>query len=306
MCGGFYLRWRGKGVVINPGTHFLENFHQLGLFVKDIDYVIVSRDNIDAYADVKGIYDLNCQHNSVSNQLHVIEYYLNQKAYNNIATALTPRFKQERNTVHCLDMYIDSPEVETVSLGDKLRLQYFHTSSTEVREQGRETASTNLGLRLELLPELEGGDSLSLGFVSGLPWSSLLGEYLSGCSLVISGFENTNADDYSKIKYNDDSLGYYGTYSLVKEVQPALLLCSDFSGREGDVRMEVVKKLHQELSGQSPTVVLPGDTGLYLDLQTSQIQCSVCKTLVDPSKVRVAKSSESFGHLHYLSPSCFI
>ena len=170
-----------------------------------------------------------------------------------------------------------------------------------------------LGLRLELTPTKDLGfsqrpHSISLGIASGVAWSPLLGRHLDACDVIISGFEKTNADDYSKLKHNDDCLGYYGTYSLAKAVDPRLLLCCEFSGREGDIRLEVVKKMREELKrdlGQEPSI-LPGDTGFYLDLESFQIRCSISQTMVDPKKIRVAKSSESFGNLQYLSPNCFI
>lgn len=320
-CGGIYLRWNGKGIVINPGMNFLENFHYHGLYVKDIDCVIVTRDNTDAYSDVKGIYDLNYQHNTVSSSLHVINYYLNQKAYNNIATLLKPRFKQERNTIHCLELYLDSPDVEVLNLYEGVSLRYFYISPSNQDNQPSEREETGdldqehscLGIRLELdssarLEKESKKESFSLGFASGVSWSPRLASSLKGCNIIIAGFEKTGVDDYSKLKYNGDCLGYYGTYSLVKEAQPRLLLCCEFSGREGDIRVEVVKKLREELRKESKqeTVILPGDTGLYLDLERLSIQCSISKAFVDPQKIRVVKSSEAFGDLKYLCPSCFI
>lgn len=307
-CGGLFLRWNGKGIAINPGMNFLENFHHYGLYVKDIDYVLVTRDNMDSYSDVKGIYDLNYQHNTVSNELHVIHYYLNQKAYDNIATSLKPSFKQERNTIHCLELYIDSPDVETLSLCEGVSLRYFQHVDAESTRKNEDTGPFCLGVRLELHSSKTSLQPLSFGLASGIPWSPLLAKNLQGCDVLVAGFEKTNADDYSQVKCNDDCLGYFGTYRLVSEAHPRLLLCCEFSGREGDIRVEVVKKMREELRrkmGKEP-VILPGDTGLYLDLDTFRVQCSVSRALVDPQKIRVAKSSESFGDLQYLCPSCFI
>lgn len=313
-CGGIYLRWNGKGIVINPGMNFLENFHHQELHIKDIDYVIVTRNDTSAYSDIKGIYSINCQHNRISSSLHVIHYYLNQKAYENIAGFLKPCFKQERNTVHGLELYVDSPDLETLNISEGISLSYFHTSNSKksknrlptLNEENNEAPLSCLGIRLTL-ENLQTAHSLSIGFSSGAPWSSQLTNNLKGCDIIISAFEKTNSDDYNKIKYNNDCLGYYGTYTLVKEIQPKILLCNEFSGREGDIRMEVVKKIREELTKQNiKTVVLPGDIGLYLELDTLAIQCSISKTFVDNKKTLVVKSSESFGNLQYLSPNCFI
>ncbi len=330
--GGFYLRWQGKGVVINPGANFLDNFHQYGMHIKDIDYVIVSKDAEDAYLDVKGIYDLNYQLNSANSELHIIHYYLNQKAFLQIGGTLKPNFKQEKNTVHCLELYLDSPDVEKVELTEWMALNYFPISAQEAlhhqNSAAKEDRSTqiysSLGLRLDLKqPEdvtaseqAKKGRLVTIGYISGTAWSPLISHHMgSSCDILITGFENTNSQDYEKQTYNDDCLGYHGIYSLMEEISPRLLLCCEFGGREGDIRVELVKKLRQEQTSemvaerQSPAllpVVLPGDTGLFIDLKTLQIQCSVSKTLVDPAQVHVVKSVDAFGNLRYLSPNCYL
>ena len=313
--GGYFISWNGKGVVINPGENFLENFHKEGLHIKDIDYVIVTKANQEAYSDLKAIYELNYRLNSTNNSLHIIQYYLNQQAHRTIGPLLKPNFKQERNTIHCLELYLDSPDIETVSLNETMTLQYFPTitretsSHTSARNQAISSSPLScLGIKLELSsPETQSIEKV-IGYVSGSAWSPLLSQHLSKCDVLISGFENTNSDDYNKLKYNIDSLGFFGTASLIEDAAPKLLICSEFGGQEGDIRLEVSKKFRQEnaFGKQKGTVVLPGDIGCTVDLKKSMLLCSVNKTLIDPSQVRVVKNQDSFGKLQYLSPNCFL
>lgn len=310
-CGGYYMRWQGKGIVINPGTDFLAHFHRQGLHVTDIDCVIVTQDNPDTYCDIEAIYNLNYQlnANSSSNELHIIQYYLNQHAHQNIAAQLKPNFKQERNTVHSLTLFVDSPDIEKMDLFPEICLHYFHTSLPDANrtQQGKEESHPCLGIRLECKGP-ENRIASTIGYISGIPWSPLLAHNLGRCDLLITGFDNTCASDYGKVQYNDECLGYFGTYSLVEEVAPRLLLCCEFGGREGDIRLEIVKKMRQEYaySHHQGTVILPGDTGLYLDLRALQVRCSISKKLVDPSQIRIARTNEAFGKLEYLAPSCII
>jgi tetratricopeptide (TPR) repeat protein len=316
--GGYYLRWNGKGIVINPGIHFLENFHRQGLHIKDIDYVIVTGDHPDSYADIQDMHTLNYQLNQAGSELQIIHYYLNPKAYQALSSTLKPHFKQERHAIHCLELFQDSPDIEQVELSDGIALSYFPLGKQTGTFQGafskdaRNVAtSANLGLRFDLkTPDndsCESGTALRLGYISGAPWSHLLGHHLELCDVLITGFGHTHSDDYTRLKYNEDCLGFYGTFSLLEEISPQLLFCSEFDGKEGDVRLEVVKMLRQQYAAAYPNArntpnILPVDVQLVLNLLTLQIQCSATQTLIDPSDAHIVKGKDRL--LQYLSPRC--
>lgn len=316
--GGFFVRWNGKGYAINPGPTFLSNFHRLGYHIKDIDTVLVTREGWEASGDVKAIYDLNYRVNKMDPNLHIIHYYLNPQAHRSLSTVLKPHFKQERNTVHCLELYVDSPDTESLPLGEDVVLHYFPTGAVETEShgsgQGGGKTFTSIGIRLELTTSKESqitsgsSSSISLGYVSGSGYSPLLAHHLTGTDILVLGFESTGSDDYNKLRYNSDSLGYYGTQTLSQEISPGMVISCEFSGREGDIRVEATRKLREECcfsSQKGSNTILPGDTGLTVDLETQRVKCSVTGNYVDPSRVRVVKNRDSFGNLQYLSGSCF-
>lgn len=310
--GGLFLRWNGKGTVINPGNQFLKNFHAQGLHIHDIDFVIVTDDRAESYADVKEIYDLNYQLNKVSQQLHIIHYYFNHKAFQDLSRILKPHFKQERHNLHSLEIFLDSPDVEKVELADGIHLNYFQASqrdymnARDAKEERKNQSS--LGIRLDL--KTQDKISAKIGYIGHSPWNPLLAHHLGSCDLLITGFGNTTPNDYNKISYNQDCLGYYGTFTLLEEVAPRLLLTGEYSGREGDIRLEVSQKIRNEYASHTGSssrklpVVLPADIGLFLCLKTQKIHCSVTNTWVEPSQIRVIKTTDSFGQLQYLAPSC--
>ncbi len=316
--GGLFIRWNGKGIAINPGPSFLHHFHQQGLHIRDINFIVVTGDQRDCYADVKEIYDLNYQLNKASPELQIIHYYFNQKAFQDLSHYLKPHFKQERNTLHCLELFVDSPDVEKIDLAEGITLHYFSTSSRDayIHQESKEERSgrlfTNFGIRLDLKASSQASserNSVKIGYLAHTAWNPLLAHHLGHCDLLITAFGNTNPNDYNKISYNQDSLGYYGIYTLMEEVLPRLLLCGEFEGREGDIRVEAAQKLRIEYSKSSALIknapaVLPADIGLLIDLLTFHIQCSVSDEWVDPSQVKVVKTARAFGQLEYLSPSC--
>lgn len=320
--GGYFLRWHGTGIAINPGPGFLNHFHNEGFHIRDIDMVIVTKDAKESYANVQAIYELNYQLNTATPELHIIHYYLNQQAHQTLAPALKPNFKQERHTIHCLELYVDSPEIEKIELSDTISLHYFPTSSHETSTQAIPKGSerqigrgSSLGMTLELsskdgreIPGAEGRTTLRLGYVAGTMWSPLLSHHLGRCDLLLTGFGSTDSSDYGKLKYAESCLGYFGIYSLLEEVSPSLLVYSEISGHDGDIRLEIAKKMRQEyLFGENTkTVIVPGDTGLHVDLEQLALRCSVTGAHVRPQEIKVIKSKDSFGKLQYLSPSCFI
>lgn len=317
---GFYIRWNNQGIVINPGKSFLNKFHKQGLHIKDIDYVIVTQSSPEAHHDIKAMYDLNYQLNKSSSEMHIIHYYLNQKAYQELSRTLKPNFKQERNTIHCLEIFQDSPDVEKIDLGDGITLNYFLTYSQESflralseKDSHAAPSTTSLGLRFDLRTssQTQGRTTTRLGYVTGTSWSPLLAHHLGNCDVLVAGFGHTCSNDYQKISHNEDNLGFYGSYSLMEEIQPRLFLSTEFSGKEGDLRIEITKKMREDFakyhsSARTQPVILPGDNGLYLDLKALQIQCTVSHAMIDIAHVRVAKSADSFGQLHYLAPSCIL
>lgn len=52
--GGYFLRWNGYGVVIDPGVFFFENFLEFFSF-RDIDLVVVTHDHPDHQMDMKSL-----------------------------------------------------------------------------------------------------------------------------------------------------------------------------------------------------------------------------------------------------------
>ncbi len=183
--GGYFIRWRGKGIAVNPGAHFLKRFHRAGLHIHDIDFVVVTRPDLPNYRDVQAIYNLNYRLNSGRNDLHIIHYYLHRETYQDIARSLAPHFKQERDSVRCLELYVDSPELERIDLSDGIVLHYFPTTD--------ESHRAALGIRFDL--QTEGGSISTLAMrlrlfpnilkdaISSLPHSAIA---LKGLYLALS------------------------------------------------------------------------------------------------------------------------
>lgn len=317
--GGIFVRWNGKGIAINPGVKFLQSFHAQGLHIYDIDYVIVTGSNPSCYADVRELYEVNYELNKINTSLHVIHYYFNHHAFQELSGILKPHFKQERETLHSLEIFLDSPDVEKVELSGGIILHYFSTSNRESFSMSRPNSEDRsakkhleLGIKLEMrtpASEKEEKALVRLGYIGQCAWNPLLAHYLGHCDLLLTCFGKTSSDDIRKISYNQDCLGYYGSFTLLEEVTPKLFLCGEFEGKDGDIRLEACQKIRSDYytqrgSQRGLSTIIPADIGLCICLKNMNIKCSLNEEWIEPGQVQVAKTSDSFGQLMYLAPSC--
>ncbi len=85
--GGFYINVKGKGIVIDPGLNFVENFKAAGYTFGDIDTIFVSHAHNDHTADLESILTLLYKYNSNIKKLYEMQEEQNeQKAVNKLSS----------------------------------------------------------------------------------------------------------------------------------------------------------------------------------------------------------------------------
>jgi tetratricopeptide (TPR) repeat protein len=296
---GMYIRWKNKGIAINPGRRFLDHFHQSGYLVQDIDYIIITQCDPESYHDLMPIYLLNERLNELGNSRHIIHYYINGKVHQEISPFLHPHYKDERHMVHPLEIFVDSSDVETLPLDDGIILKYFSTCPSANDMYKRST----LGITLEFDRSCA---TLKVGYISGCPWSPLISHHLEDCRILCAGIGYTTEDDIHRKKYLSDCLGYNGLLSLLQNLSPEILVCQEFSGHKGDLRLDLIKQLRSMRQGEKPSALFAGDLGFYLDLEHMQIRCNATSRLVSPEEIATVNMQGSHSRLQYLSRDCVI
>lgn len=63
--GGYFLRWQGKGIAIDPGFNFIQNLDVIGLSIGNIDAIILTHGHNDHYIDIDPILTLIYEHNDL-------------------------------------------------------------------------------------------------------------------------------------------------------------------------------------------------------------------------------------------------
>jgi len=331
---GFFIRWNGKGIAVNPGKNFLNHFHEAKHHIQDIDYIVVVNNEPSIHNEVREIYELNFQLNQVSERPHFINYYLNHYSYQILSSILKPRYKQEKHAVHLLELYIDSEE-EKIDLSEDIRLHYFLLPTTVANtltqnafhNERNSQPLSKLGIRFELTAffnnlidqenenhpsqnlEKENQSSKSkdivIGYIEGVKWTSTLANRFLNCDLMIVGVGNTSENDLQKISYMESDMGYFGTLSLLEKINPKIFICTSFGGKNGDIRFEFLKKLRQErvmlLQGNTPSpAVLPGEIGLQIDLKNLKLIDLQTREHKLPEDLSILRQGSDFSRLLFL------
>ena len=66
--GGFYFRYRGHGIVVDPGIGFVTQMHRNKVFIDDVDTVIVTHAHLDHNCEVGSIASLLYDYNKNRNK----------------------------------------------------------------------------------------------------------------------------------------------------------------------------------------------------------------------------------------------
>lgn len=283
--GGLYIRWQNKGIVIDPGINFMENFHNYELYAQDINYVIVTHNHIDHNCDLNTIIDLDYQ---LGLKLH---YYLDESTYIEcVRLSENPQFKKR---IHCISFPTSKDIYEKEIYKNKADLLAFKT---------KHNCTGSYGIKLTL----KGEKSIVISYTSDTAFFPQLVNHLENSNIIIANFSETNKDDLFLREYKTEHLGLKGCHSILKELKhkPNIFFLSEFWGGMGDIRIEISKRL-KSLQKKSITVI-PSDIGMICKIPDLKIYCSSCKCHYIPNNMHILKPtlSTSSSSLQYICNTC--
>ncbi|MBU7045821.1 MAG: tetratricopeptide repeat protein, partial [Theionarchaea archaeon] len=77
LGGGYFLFWKGKGIVIDPGFNFVDNFLNNGFLIYDIDAVIITHAHVDHCSDFESLLTLLFEYNENKANKKRIDIFMN-------------------------------------------------------------------------------------------------------------------------------------------------------------------------------------------------------------------------------------
>lgn len=295
--GGFYLNVEGFGIVIDPGIDFVDLMHKHGIFIDDIQAVIVTHDHLDHNADVRAIsalqYDLNRYYDSQIRFYKKFFHHTCPKEHNISWWLDESTYESHKETISkCVFL---SGCSEWTRLNDNVSLC---TIETKHMKSGK---SYGIKFKIRL-----GDQETVIGYTSDTKFFPELKSFMENVNMTIFNISDIYEKDVRGIKQKNSHLGYDGSINLLAGEQQnyELAIASEFCCSNGDYRMRVIRQLNTHMQREKKMRVIPGEVGLKVDLQSKGIFCSRCKRIVPVEDISVVAAEREFGTIQYVCGNC--
>lgn len=295
--GGLYLNVEGFGVVIDPCIGFVDSMHKQGIFIEDIDAVVVTHNHLDHNADVGTISAL---HHDIN------QYYERQvKFYKNFFSGVN---KRKHEIVWLLDEGTKEVNAETISESTLLsQCVDWRTLSDEISLIATNTDHMRVGrsYAVKLKISLDNKDVV-VGYTSDTKFFPKLVDFMADADILIFNISDIYEKDVKGVKQKSSHLGYDGSIKLLQGKNQCyrLAIASEFCCSNGDYRMKVVRKLNEQVRAKRAAYIIPGEIGLKVDLKSQGIYCSHCKHIVPFEEVSIVSPKREFGLFQYVCKKC--
>lgn len=299
MGGGLYVNYKGLGIVIDPGIGFVNSMHKHGIYINNIDVVIITHDHLDHNADAKVIssllYDLNSynqRRGKVVKQVFELdkikEHTITWIVDNGTKLMLDKKVK----VIKSLHSFVGK-EKELVKGSKGVKLSAIHTKHIKNSEE-------SYGIKFIL----DYGKPITIGYTSDTAFFQELVSFFGKTDILIFNVSDIYRKDVKGIQDKHSHLGYNGSAKLLQPINCKLAIASEFCCMNGDIRMEIINTLAKEIRKKNDMNVIPGEIGLNVHIPELRIECSICRRLVDQKELYVLSPQKEYGKIQYSCRRC--
>ena len=297
LGGGYFLVWKGHGIVIDPGLDFVTQLYRKGLSITDVDTVVITHCHLDHTRDVESLVDLNYRYNQAkgfkphpaNDDFRQLQFCLCDSAF--------MKYKEYLRTSGCCRAAQLVRGGDTQEITDFIKVQAVSVRHTDIN--GRDDEA--IGLVFVLKGESE--RVARIGITSDSKWIETLPEGFSDCDVIVAhlgtievGEEKPDAgkdiDEGGFLKTDlKNHLGTKGCFRLLQRAKPRIFVIGEFGEELVETRFKVLQVFHK-LKPKDTDLILGGDSnltiGLGKDLSVccSHPECAKLWTRIPLDKVR--------------------
>lgn len=299
--GGFYLNWKGTGIVIDPGIGFVTSMHKNGIYINDIDVVIITHDHLDHNADAETIasllHDFNKYHqnrNKIVRKTFELPDPENHEIVWIIDESTKKKLKNRISHAKGLRDYVDSKGKEIIRGLKDIKLNAIRTK--HIKE-----SDDSYGIKLKFK---YGEKEFAIGYTSDTSYFNELEDFFQKEDILVFNVSDLYRKDVRGIKNKSSHLGYNGSIKLLKNTNYRIGIASEFCCTNDDFRLDFINSINHELERKKSGYLLPGEIGLKLSLPGFQVECSICGKNADIDNIKVLKPRRQYGKIQYICGQC--
>lgn len=303
--GGFYFRYRGKGIVIDPGIGFVTQMHRNNIFIDDIDYVIISHNHIDHCNDASSLSAMNYDYNKCLGREHKFfsNFFEIDKPNHSIVWIVDDASSKQ------VKGFIDSEsesKSELVLLSDIVRncTDYYSIcdfiSIKAIHTKHIKDSNDSFGIKLKFKGD---GVDYIWGYSSDTSFFPELLVFFDDCKAIVLNVSDIYPSDLKLSKLKSSHLGYTGCQQIIEKTKSDLVLISEFACINGDNRFEIAQLLSKCAAGSS---VLPTEIGLKISISVDNAICSICNQPQPLDQIKTLRPRKSFSKLKYVCNKCLL
>lgn len=307
--GGYFIYHSGKGIVIDPGYNFIENFHEAGGRIHDIDTIVITHAHNDHTTDFESLCTLLYKYNSEIKEPHLLKkvsIYLNNGAYKKFSGLLNLQDHFYIDKVYTLNqgnrytmsngidlLVLPAFHDELISRDQSIGLLFSIPFSDEICRKLLFTSDTGLfPLKLEgngFVPNTDGKREL---------WQEYPVETLNGVDVLVAHIGSVNKNeilvDVNKGVHEclyPNHLGVIGVCRILSTIPSELAVVSEFGEELRNFRCLLVRQIDRIVKevlkdAEKRPVVLPGDLAFRYDIGARKIFCCESDQWIPCEEVR--------------------
>ncbi len=274
--GGYFLIWKGRGLVIDPGFDFMNNFDNAGYSIRDIDAVLLTHAHTDHTADLESLLSLIYELSERTGNEKKIDLFMNLGTVNKF--------------IGWVSKLKGVGKIISLNAGDSISPNgYEWTLNVKAAKHHEIIGEHAVGLVFEL--NVGSNKSLKIGFTSDTSWSSQIQRQYTGCKLLILHIGSIGQNEFneklplkSRKRLYHNHLGLIGVISIVKSLRPRLAVISEFGEELGTDRCQIARNLDRVFGEDRQC--LTGDIVLSIRLPDISGYCDVCLDYQDYTQIK--------------------
>jgi tetratricopeptide (TPR) repeat protein/ribonuclease BN (tRNA processing enzyme) len=273
LGGGYFLYWKGKGIVIDPGFDFIDNFFDNDLVIYDINAIIITHAHVDHCNDFESLITLIFEYNEKNKEKKKIDLFMNLGALKKFLGWVP--LSEDTKTARIGRIY-------PLERGISYNLKDYNLKLSATKAIHNEVLSKDysVGLMFELYDKgiFTVDNPFKIGYTSDTRHDEEVEEQYEGVDIIIPHLGSIDQSDFNleEETRSEDHLMLKGVISTIHKSDANLAIISEFGEELGEHRMTIVGALSRIFEKNKMARCLTGDIGLNISIPALKVKCHYC------------------------------